>query len=448
MGATTGGDMREGSTHNPSTGYQWTKEIAELYGDKISRHKSTMPFVRRIDTTNSTKMSTDWTNQWLSFPSSTAATTTAGSATRAEAIDCFVDQTSGAHSVYVVGNVYNGAHMVQQDIELKQHANSKTGDIWVAKMHQETSDVEWLVQLGGEGNDRVSMTGKAIIMTNDGNVVIYGDTTSSLYRQRNNNNNDNDSYDMFVLTLNGKDGTITDQLYQGRIKSSLTTHPTNPNKPTTHPPKPKPTTPATATTTTTTSDGGGGGGPPATTASANTDDAQNNEFTTPTDDDLGWLSSSTLTTLQENKTEYILIGVASLSGLMALMCCVVWIRRRRNRKLRTFLHRSELDRNDSDNMAPEGKKYSDAAAFPSSSVFMDVPINTLDGPPAMRRDEYSTGGGVYMDEPPEERLVGVRGSDSLFVDTRSAPSLGNEYKDNFEDETTEEVADVHLSTTV
>jgi hypothetical protein len=91
-------------------------------------------------------------------------------------------------------------------------------DVWVAKVDEYTGNVHWLTQLGNFGDESPARH-KSVAVNKDGNVVIYGDTTSMLYRPREDESTDYHP-DMFVMIVNGTTGAVDDNYYMGGTSSA------------------------------------------------------------------------------------------------------------------------------------------------------------------------------------------------------------------------------------
>ena len=193
VGATRGGDV---GTQQASSNMMGQVPAASL-----------QPFIRKINVDN---LGPVWTNQWAAVPGGTGSST---SPTFAYALDCAV---SGS-SVFVAGKVDAGASMVQTDTKLDSQGGD---DIWVAKMDKLTGGVDWVVQLGSPGDDTVARYG-GLVVNNQGDPMIYGDTTGSLYRQRATDGSDT-ATDTFVMSIDGTTGQIMDNDFLGGISTSGT----------------------------------------------------------------------------------------------------------------------------------------------------------------------------------------------------------------------------------
>ena len=126
------------------------------------------PFLRKV---NVASLSDLWTNQWAAIPSKSSST----SATVAYALGCVVD----GDAAYVMGTIKDDTSMVQG---VTVQPSQGGDDVWVAKLDEATGDVSWMTQLGSDGDERAAPRG-SIVVTSQGDVLIFGDTTGSLYRQ-------------------------------------------------------------------------------------------------------------------------------------------------------------------------------------------------------------------------------------------------------------------------
>jgi len=209
----TKGDMttnEQGSQNfDGNAGPQLGTAIRSQRGEvEWSRDGSLMPFLRRVSFERG--LGPVWTTQWAAMPHSGQGGE-ASLPSSAYAMDCVVDETSNA--VYVVGNILEGAAMTQGDDRM---INQGGDDVWVAKVDEITGNVHWLTQLGSVENESVAGHGS---ITFDGeNVIIYGNTGGSLYRQREGEEigPGGGKSDIFIMALNGETGAVTnDDLYLG-----------------------------------------------------------------------------------------------------------------------------------------------------------------------------------------------------------------------------------------
>lgn len=121
----------------------------------------------------------------------------------AEATDCAVSE-DGA-TLYVAGNIGEGWSLPTEE--------SKGGsDVWIRKynldnVQQSTTDqiFEWERQLGSEKDDSLAKGG-ALIIDNNSNVILYGNTRGSVGRVRSETlDRPDETNDVFILTV-GHDG--------------------------------------------------------------------------------------------------------------------------------------------------------------------------------------------------------------------------------------------------
>mmetsp|Transcript_9971 Transcript_9971/g.11375 ORF Transcript_9971/g.11375 Transcript_9971/m.11375 type:complete len:855 (+) Transcript_9971:261-2825(+) len=257
----TKGDMttNEQGTQNAleevNAGFQFGVGVEQKYRDLWTRDESLMPFLRRVSFQK--QLGPVWTTQWAAMPSKEAQRASGGpSKTNAYAMDCVVDSVS--KNVYVVGTVLKGASMTQGDVEM---VNQGGDDLWVAKVDGRTGNVHWMTQLGNYG-DEAPARHKSIALNTDGNLIIYGDTTSNLYRARseddtttasNQGNEDDDESpygygqtrdtvsDMFIMVVNGQTGAVDDKYYMGGTSSASVTGSVDGVPRQTTPPRPPPT---------------------------------------------------------------------------------------------------------------------------------------------------------------------------------------------------------------
>jgi hypothetical protein len=161
---------------------------------------SLQPFLRKVNLENLSEM---WTLQWAAQPSRDKDPS---SASFAYASDCAVDDNG---NVYVAGTIDAGANMVQGPIE---HPSQGGSDVWVARVVGDTGSVDWMNQFGSDGDEEIAWYG-GIIVDNDGNPIILGDTTGSMFRRR--NPTDDTQTDMFVMSLDGPTGAILHSKFLG-----------------------------------------------------------------------------------------------------------------------------------------------------------------------------------------------------------------------------------------
>ena len=192
---------------NDNAGFQFGAGVESKYKDTWERGESLMPFLRQVRVSD---LKPVWTAQWAAMPNRASEGTKLP--TNAFAMDCFVDNDKEA--VYVVGSVKNGDSMTQGDVEM---VNQGGDDLWVAKVDEKTGNVFWLTQLGSTNDEKPARHGSIIVNT-EGNVLIYGDTDGSLYRPRGPDESPG-TFDMFLMTVDGKTGAVLDDYYMGGTSS-------------------------------------------------------------------------------------------------------------------------------------------------------------------------------------------------------------------------------------
>jgi hypothetical protein len=109
-----------------------------------------------------------------------------------EAIDCAV--TDDGEWVYVTGNAKEGGAL--------RNWESRGGyDIWVRKYNTFTGQAAWEIQLGSDQNESLAKGG-AVVVDNEQNAVIYGNTRGNIGRERAQGLKiDDNTNDIFVMTI-------------------------------------------------------------------------------------------------------------------------------------------------------------------------------------------------------------------------------------------------------
>jgi len=208
----TKGDMTtdyQGVQNDKSNaGFQFGKTIEKKYENSWLRDESLQPFLRKVSITT---LQPIWTTQWAAMPPN--ANSNKKIPTNAYAMDCFVDVDSKA--VFLVGSVLDGAIMTQGDVEM---INQGGDDLWVAKVDETTGNVWWVTQLGSTKSEYLARHG-SIAVNNDGDVLIYGDTNGSMYRERG-DDEDDAATDIFIMTIDGQTGAVKDDYYLGGTSSA------------------------------------------------------------------------------------------------------------------------------------------------------------------------------------------------------------------------------------
>jgi hypothetical protein len=154
------------------------------------------PFLRQVKADRSSSDEDNrWTMQWAVTKGSR------DSPAFASAIGCVVD----GNSVYVAGTVDSGASMVQGDNVMESQGGD---DVWVVKIDKIAERVEWISQLGSEGDDRLARYG-GIEIDNEGHPMIFGNTNGGIFRTRDSSEDDSVD-DVFVMSLDKLNGNILD----------------------------------------------------------------------------------------------------------------------------------------------------------------------------------------------------------------------------------------------
>lgn len=212
----TKGDMTTSDQGEQDTdgnaGFQFGAGVENKYKDKWVRDESIMPFLRQVSFERN--LGPIWTTQWAAMPNMENSRKSSLPSS-AYAMDCVVDESSNV--IYVVGTVLKGAMMTQGDVEM---INQGGDDVWLAKVDETTGNVYWLTQLGSFANENVARHGS--IAFDGENVIIYGNTGGNLYRQRSGTEikGGEGKSDIFIMTVNGKTGAVTDNFYLGGTSSA------------------------------------------------------------------------------------------------------------------------------------------------------------------------------------------------------------------------------------
>ena len=186
---------------------------AKVVTSARAQAQSLQPFVRQVRTDRqSSDDDNGWTLQWLVVPSKGVATAASNPRAFGSALGCVVE----GDYLYVAGTVDQGASMVQgADIQASQGGD----DVWITKIDKRTQSVVWMTQLGSDGNDRLARY-EGLALDPQGNPLLYGDTTGSLYRTRaddepthNHQNGDGAAHveDIFIMSLDALNGDLFDK---------------------------------------------------------------------------------------------------------------------------------------------------------------------------------------------------------------------------------------------
>jgi hypothetical protein len=126
----------------------------------------------------------------------------------ADALACAVIPGDG--TMYIAGTLENGA-VISNPSEAQQSFGGD--DIFVARLQTNGGSTVWLKQVGSAGNDRVAHGG-GVAADQNGNAVVYGDTTGELYRRRD-GDSDPTFTDVFLAVFNQEDGLHVPPLSSG-----------------------------------------------------------------------------------------------------------------------------------------------------------------------------------------------------------------------------------------
>jgi len=124
----------------------------------------------------------------------------------------------GGH-LYVAGDVENGA--------ILEGATESAGgdDIFVAMLDTETGNKIWTKQVGSSGDDRIARGG-GIVADENGDAVVFGDTTGSFFRMR--DSDSSQTSDLFLMAFNQKDGSHEDSMTKSKSNKKNTSAKSNP----------------------------------------------------------------------------------------------------------------------------------------------------------------------------------------------------------------------------
>ena len=161
-------------------------------------HDSVLPpagsfqaFLRKV---NANTLEAEWTVQLPAYIDDTTITSV-------EAYGCAVNKIG---SVFVVGQVKNGAGMVERTTI---HTSKGGTDIWIARIDTVTAERLWIQQVGSVGEDHVARNG-GVVVDADGNAIVYGNTNGGLYRDR----AVYAQHDLFVIRFDESDGNFAPTL--------------------------------------------------------------------------------------------------------------------------------------------------------------------------------------------------------------------------------------------
>jgi len=134
-----------------------------------------------ISKVSATSLDEIWTTQLGAYKDELSSTVT-------EALGCATNEIG---SVYVVGQVTEGAGMIE---EYKMHQSQGGQDVWIARIDTQFGRRVWVEQVGTEGDDYIARS-SPVIVDNDGNAIVYGNTNGNLYRDR----EIGGTHDLFVI---------------------------------------------------------------------------------------------------------------------------------------------------------------------------------------------------------------------------------------------------------
>ena len=128
---------------------------------------SLQAFIRKV---YASSLQAEWTVQLPAYIDENTITST-------EALGCAVNNIG---SVFVVGQVENGAGMVERNVI---HESKGGRDMWIARIDTVSAERKWIQQVGSAGDEHVARSGP-IVIDADGNPIVYGDTNGNIYRDR------------------------------------------------------------------------------------------------------------------------------------------------------------------------------------------------------------------------------------------------------------------------
>jgi hypothetical protein len=106
-------------------------------------------------------------------------------------------------SVYVAGIVEDGAHIKMDERNRSTH---KGDSIVAGKFDGQSGQVQWITQFGSDdGHEQLAQYSSGIAVDENENLILYGDTTGSMFRSR--SDSSDGSSDIFLTTLSKEDGS-------------------------------------------------------------------------------------------------------------------------------------------------------------------------------------------------------------------------------------------------
>jgi hypothetical protein len=107
-------------------------------------------------------------------------------------------------SVYVAGIVEDGAHIKMDEGE--NRSTHKGDSIVAGKFDGQSGQVQWITQFGSnDGHEQLAQYSSGIAVDENENLILYGDTTGSMFRSRSDSNDG--SSDIFLTTLSKENGS-------------------------------------------------------------------------------------------------------------------------------------------------------------------------------------------------------------------------------------------------
>eukprot|EP00538_Stauroneis_constricta_P004345 CAMPEP_0119552876 /NCGR_PEP_ID=MMETSP1352-20130426/5768_1 /TAXON_ID=265584 /ORGANISM="Stauroneis constricta, Strain CCMP1120" /LENGTH=789 /DNA_ID=CAMNT_0007599185 /DNA_START=460 /DNA_END=2829 /DNA_ORIENTATION=+ len=309
------------------------------------------------------------------------------------AADCVVSKDG--NTVYAAGNVEDEMVMV----DAQQSESNGWDDIWVASFQTVSGNTNWMQQVGSIGDDRVARGGALSLDATD-NLIVFGDTTGSLYRFRDeatevtikfDDDPDNDDYpnDLFLLTMDPQ-GNFKPASYLSGVEGD------NEHSASTQPPIVLATEPPVA-------------------ASSTDDSGDSDDVPT---------------------ARYRFMTVAfALAVIAAVVACLVARKNQQEKEIVTersqvFAYLQSFDVEDVD------LRHSATGGWHGTYVNnLAHGVNKAD-PNDVGRSGGSTGTGGYEDAPLTHSSV-VR--DSLFMDVDSRPSLGGSRSESSDDDVDDDI---------
>jgi len=151
---------------------------------------SLQAFVSKLDIDT---LRTTWSRQWGARMSATDTTTVTG----AFAAGCSVY----GNTLYIAGGVEDGAAMINDQTVLTSQGGN---DLFVVSLNTNDATTNWMQQVGTSGSDQLSRH-NGVQADDYGNVILYGDTNGSMYRDR---SSSDATSDVFVMILTQDSGSV------------------------------------------------------------------------------------------------------------------------------------------------------------------------------------------------------------------------------------------------